>query len=123
MFLKLIKIISYSIFSFLQFFGGLNFHVRAIKAVKQRTLNMDVLISMATTIAYLYSVVILVTAGALQLNFSPKTFFDTPPMLLVFICLGRWMEHLAKVSIILIMVYNTLNMNKTGVHAELIKHS
>lgn len=59
---------------------------------------MDVLIVMATTTAYAYSCIVVIF-NIIQGLPSPITFFDVPPMLMMFVALGRWLEHIAKVSI------------------------
>lgn len=94
--LSILNLIFFILCTFVQFLGGWYFYVQAYKSLRHGMANMDVLIVLATSIAYVYSLVILVVAVAEKAERSPVTFFDTPPMLFVFIALGRWLEHVVK---------------------------
>ncbi|WP_264554550.1 heavy metal translocating P-type ATPase [Halocatena marina] len=70
---------------------GWSFYTNSYNAlVKNRTANMDVLIALGSSTAYLYSVAVLLglIAGSL--------YFDTAALILVFITLGNYLEARAK---------------------------
>ncbi|CAO3630954.1 unnamed protein product [Mucor fragilis] len=81
-----------------QFWLGLPFYTKAYKSlVYARTANMETLVAMGTTVAYLASVASVIaamvrrTAGAMSLNY-----FETSVLLITFIHFGKWLEALAK---------------------------
>nr|XP_015799108.2 copper-transporting ATPase 1 [Nothobranchius furzeri] len=94
--LSIMNLLSFIFCVPVQVIGGRYFYIQAYKALKHKSANMDVLIVLATTIAFSYSLVILIVAMAERAKINPITFFDTPPMLFVFISLGRWLEQIAK---------------------------
>jgi P-type Cu2+ transporter len=66
--------------------GGWIFHSGAWRALRNRTLNMNVLVSLGVLVAYFFSV--FVTFFAPQV----ETSYDAAAMLVTFVLFGHWME-------------------------------
>ncbi len=75
-----------------QYFLGKEFYVNSYKAlVRNRTANMDVLIAMGSTTAFVYSLAVLV--GLLH---TGHLYFESAALILVFITLGNYLEARSK---------------------------
>ncbi|MHA1410833.1 MAG: heavy metal translocating P-type ATPase, partial [Candidatus Odinarchaeia archaeon] len=72
-----------------QFIGGYQYYRGSYYALKNKTANMDVLIAMATSVAYFYSVfATFIVPGQL--------FYDAAALILLFISAGKLLEAIAK---------------------------
>ena len=73
-----------------QFVVGWQYYVGAFKALRSRSANMDVLVAMGSSVAYLYS--LLVVLGL----FSGMVYFETAAVIITLIRLGKFLEARAK---------------------------
>ena len=73
-----------------QFYVGWQYYVSAFKALRNRSANMDVLIAMGSSVAYFYSIFIVlgVIAG--------HVYFETAAVIITLIRLGKYLEARAK---------------------------
>ncbi len=80
-----------------QFWCGLRFYKGAISAARHLTTDMNTLIAVGTSSAYLFSVAVIFFPSFFELKgFTPEVYFDTSAMIIVLILLGRFLEARAK---------------------------
>ncbi len=80
-----------------QFWAGLTFYRATIPALRHRTANMDTLVVIGTTVAYLYSAVVTLFPTLIeQAGIQPEPYFDVSTIIIGLILLGRYFEAKAK---------------------------
>jgi P-type Cu+ transporter len=85
--------------TFIQAWAGSRFYRATWRAARYRSANMDTLIAVGTTAAWLYSVgVTLFPETIHQAGLHPETYFDASTIILGLVLLGRWLEGRAKAS-------------------------
>ena len=80
-----------------QFIGGWSFYVGAWQAVRSRSINMDFLIALGTSVAYLYSVAVLFFPDVLPVKVEERdVYFEVSAVIIAFVLLGKYMEEIIK---------------------------
>ncbi|OGM26614.1 copper-translocating P-type ATPase [Candidatus Woesebacteria bacterium RIFCSPHIGHO2_02_FULL_38_9] len=83
----------------IQFWAGFEFYRATINSIKHRTANMDTLVTIGTTLAYLYSMAVTFSPQIFKnIGIDPMPFFDTSTIIIGLILLGRFFEARAKLQ-------------------------
>jgi Cu+-exporting ATPase len=81
----------------IQVVAGGRFYRAAWRAARHRTTNMDTLIAVGTSAAWLYSVGVTLFPDAIhEAGLHPETYFDASSIIIGLVLLGRWLEGRAK---------------------------
>lgn len=83
----------------IQFWAGFEFYRATVPALKNRTANMDTLVALGTTVAFIYSAfVTFFPAVVMNLGLDPMPYFDVAVIVIGLILLGRYFEARAKMG-------------------------
>lgn len=86
----------------IQFFVGLGFYKGMWSSLKMKTFNMDSLIAIGTSTAFLYSLINFInyvakTGSVIGIGGKiPELYFETAAFLITFVVLGKWLEFRTK---------------------------
>ncbi len=76
-------------------FGGKGFFIGAYHAIKNRVANMDLLIALGTSTAYIYSAFVVFFPGVLPVE-EKNVYFEVSAIIIAFVLLGKYMEEIIK---------------------------
>lgn len=79
-----------------QFYVGWDYYTGAAKSLRNGSANMDVLVAMGSSVAYLYSVVVLLALTAGIHDWGHHVYFETSAVIITLIVLGKLLEVRAK---------------------------
>ncbi len=95
--MRIAHFVMFAVATPIQFWAGSLFYASAWSALKQRTSNMNTLISLGTTAAYLYSVAATFVPSFFELaGGEAAVYYDTAIIIIALILMGRWMEARAR---------------------------
>ena len=80
-----------------QLIGGWGFYKGAYNAIKNRMINMDFLIALGTSVAYVYSVIVIFAPDILPIKVAQRdVYFEVSAVIIAFVLMGKYMEEIIK---------------------------
>lgn len=79
-----------------QFYVGWDYYTGAYKSLRNGSANMDVLVAMGSSVAYLYSVAVLIAKTVGSSALGDHVYFETSAVIITLIVLGKLLEARAK---------------------------
>ena len=79
-----------------QVYVGWDYYVGSVKSLRNRSANMDVLVAMGSSVAFIYSVVVMIALTFNGQGLGDHVYFETAAVIITLIKLGKFLEARAK---------------------------